>query len=184
MPLYDITNTKKAVAHMRREVYRNLRIRDETVYSVRKCSDGLVEGHVMTIILDGNTKYPVTFAVGPKGNQRVRDEQRKNVHAVIRGCIVNAVWYTGDLLVDAFEMGHAKDACEYHKNEHMSERDGYEWMEVLYNPYKYKTFVTRDSNPFRTGIKDVFSPIYTARKVIIGPKVWAHVPTLEAQESN
>ena len=42
---------------MRREVYRNLHWKDETVYSVRKCSDGLVEGHAYTIILDGNTKH-------------------------------------------------------------------------------------------------------------------------------
>jgi len=148
---------------LRREAYRNLNWRGETVYSVRKCSDGLVEGHSYTIILDGNTKHPVTFAVGPKGNQRVRDEQRKNVHAVIRGCIVNAVWAYADM-----------DACDYFKGREMDDREGYEWREVLYNPYQYKTFVTRDTNPFR-GVKDIIEPIYTARKVIIGPKVWAQV---------
>ena len=56
----------------------------------------------------------------------------------------------------------------------MDDREGYEWREVLYNPYQYKTFVTRDTNPFR-GVKDIIEPIYTARKVIIGPKVWAQV---------
>jgi hypothetical protein len=158
---------------MRREVYRNLHWKDETVYSVRKCSDGLVEGHSYTIILDGNTSHPVTFAVGPKGNQRVRDEQRKNVHAVIRGCIVNAVWAYADM--DASEKGHAKDACDYFKGREMNDREGYKWIEVLYNPYKYKTFMTRDTNPLRGTIEDVIEPIYTARKVIIGPKVWAQV---------
>ena len=182
MPLYDITDTKKAVAHMRREVYRNLHWKDETVYSVRKCSDGLVEGHAYTIILDGNTKYPVTFAVGPKGNQRVRDEQRKNVHAVIRGCMVNAVWAYADM--DAFEKGHAKDASDYFKRQYMDEREGYRWIEVLYNPYKYKTFVTRDTDPFRGSIEDKIEPIFTARKVIIGPKVWAQVPIPETQVNN
>ena len=163
---------KDAARKFRREVYRNLHWKDETVYSVRKCSDGLVEGHVYAIVLDGNTKYPVTFAVGPKGNQRVRDEQRKNVHAVIRGCMVNAVWAYADM--DAFEKGHAKDACDYHKQREMDEREGYKWVEVVYNPYKYKTFMSRDTDPLRS-MEDVYEPIFTARKVIIGPKVWAQV---------
>ena len=162
----DIASTLK------REVYRNLHFRDETVYSVRK--NGLVEGHALMIIMDGTTKNPIKFAVGPKGNQRVRDEMRKNVHAVIRGYINNAVWYTSDMDVDAFEMGHAKDACKYFQKQYMVEREGYEWREVLYNPYKYKTFVTRDTNPFRS-VENVIEPIYTARTVIIGPKVWAQV---------
>ena len=62
-----------------------------------------------------------------------------------------------------------------HKQQYMDDREGYEWMEVLYNPYKYKTVVTRDTNPFRGGIEDIIEPIFTARKVIIGPKVWAQV---------
>jgi hypothetical protein len=167
----DIANTLK------REVYRNLHFKPasehfDRVYSVRK--EGLVEGHALMIILDGTTKKPVKFAVGPKGNQRVRDEKRKNVHAVIRGHIVNAVWYNADM--DAFELGHAKDACEHFKAQHMDAREGYKWMEVKYDPYKYDTFVTRDTNPFRGGIEDKIEPIYTARKVIVGPKVWAQVP--------
>ena len=78
----------KVQKEFRREVYRNLHWKNETVYSVRK--NGLVQGHV-------------------------------------------------------------------------------------YSPYKHKTFVTRDTNPFRS-MKDVIEPIYTARKVIIGPRVWAQVP--------
>jgi len=170
---------KDAARKFKREVYRNLNIRNEAVYSVRK--DGLVEGHVLTIIMDGTTRYPIKFAVGPKGNQRVRDEQRKNVHAVIRGCMVNAVWAYADM--DAFEKGHAKDSSKYFEKQYMDDREGYEWREVLYNPYKYRTFVTKDTNPFRS-IENIIEPIYTARKVIIGPKVWAQVPTPEAQESN
>ena len=104
---------------MRREVYRNLHWKDETVYSVRKCSDGLVEGHAYTIIMDGNTKYPVTFAVGPKGNQRVRDEMRKNVHAGIKGYIDE----------------HGVSAIEYPLRAN--------WSAVTYNPYKYDSFVDK-----------------------------------------
>ncbi len=170
MPFYDIANMPATVKNFRREVYRNLNFKDGVVYSVRK--DGVVVGHALTIIMDGNTKYPVTFAVGPKGNQRVRDEQRKNVHAVIRGCIVNAVWAYADM--DEDELNHTKDACVYHAGENMTERDGYEWKQVTYNPYQYKTFVTVEDE----------QPIFTARKVIIGKKVWAQVPTQETQESN
>jgi hypothetical protein len=156
----DIANTLK------REVYRNLHFKDETVYSVRK--DGLVEGHAMMIIMDGSTKRPITFAVGPKGNQRVRDEQRKNVHAVIRGYIVNAVWHDED------NASHALDACSYHKDIHMQYRDGYEWKKVTYNPYKYKTFVTVEDG----------QPVFTARKVIVGKEVWAMLSTKQTQECN
>lgn len=170
MPFYDIANMPATVKNFRREVYRNLNFKDGVVYSVRK--DGIVEGHAMTIILDGNTKYPVTFAVGPKGNQRVRDEQRKNVHAVIRGCIVNAVWAYADM--DKKELAHSEDACDYFKSEHMSEREGYEWKQVTYDPYKYRTFVTVEDE----------QPIMTARKVIIGKEVWAQISTQETDETN
>ena len=83
-------NVTEAIKLYKREVYRNLRYRNEHVYSVRK--DGLVEGTALCVVMDGITKYPVKFSVGEKGNERVRDEMRKNVHAVIRGCMVNAVW--------------------------------------------------------------------------------------------
>jgi hypothetical protein len=154
----------------KREVYRNLHFRDDIVYSVRK--DGLVEGHALMVILDGSTAKPVKLAVGPKGNERVREEQRKNVHAVVRGHMVNAVWYYNDM--DAFELGHAKDACKEWQKHYMEEREGYRWLEVVYNPYKYKTFMTRDTDPFK-GPEDVYEPILTARQVIIGPKCWAQV---------
>ena len=154
-----------------REVYRNLNIRDEVVYSVRK--DGLVEGHVLTIIMDGSTRYPIKFAVGPKGNQRVRDEQRKNVHAVIRGHMVNAVWYYGDM--DEAELAHARDTCDYFREDFKSPTiDGYEWKEVTYNPYKNRTFVTVEDE----------QPVMTARKVVVGKEVWAMIPTEAMHEKN
>ena len=162
----------KIARQLRREVYRNLHWKNETVYSVRKCANQLVEGHSLSIVLDGNTKYPVTFAVGPKGNQRVRDERRKNVHAVIRGVICDVVWAYADM--DAFEKGHAKDVCDHHKSRHMVEREGYEWREVVYDPYHFTTFMTRDTNQLR-GINDIYEPVFTARKVIITDKVWAQV---------
>ena len=128
----DIANTLK------REVYRNLHFKGETVYSVRK--DGLVEGHALTIIMDGTTKRPVTFAVGPKGNQRVRDEKRKNVHAYIQG---REGW---------------------NEEEQRWENIGPDCTWILdsvgitYNPYKNETFIRTDTG----------EPVYKARLVVFG----------------
>ena len=176
---------KQAKKLFRREVYRNLHFRDEVVYSVRK--DGLVEGHALCYVMDG-----VTFSVGPKGNQRVRDEQRKNVHAVIRGHVINAVWYDED------EMEWAKSAAEdmaaiemcgvpVSRNTNVSDLDDprawepmYEWVEVKYNPYKFKSFVRFIDLPFGPNEPQA-SPIFEARKVVVysednKSKVMAMVP--------
>ena len=174
---------KQAKKLYRREVYRNLNFRGETVYSVRK--EGLVDGHALCVVMDGCGDSPVTFAVGSKGNQRVRNEQRKNVHAVIRGYLINAVWHPKDHGLEDFkdEMKWAKEAAKgmegmewgvpLSRNTNISNLDDprawsptCEWKEVTYNPYKYRTFVTVEDE----------QPIFQARKVIIGPKVWAMLP--------
>ena len=176
----------------RRDVYRNLHFRDEVVYSVRK--DGLVEGHALCYVMDG-----VTFHVGEKGNQRVRDEQRKNVHAVIRGHVVNAVWY------DEEELDWAKDAAQdladiemcgvpISRNTKVSDLDDprawepmYEWTEVKYNPYEFKSFVRFVDLPFGPNEPQA-SPIFEARKVVIysengKSKVMAMVPIKQSQKN-
>ena len=160
--MLDITDKKAVRKAFRRDVYRNLHFRDEVVYSVRK--DGLVEGHALCHVMDG-----VTFHVGEKGNQRVRDEQRKNVHAVIRGHVINAVWY------DESELDWAKSAAQdlatiemcgvpvslngFDGNDPNSWSPMYKWVEVKYNPYKFKSFVAVDG--------DKLTPIFAARKVVI-----------------
>ena len=168
----------------KREVYRNLHFRDDVVYSVRK--DGLVEGHALCHVMDG-----VTFSVGPKGNQRVRDEERKNVHAVIRGHVINAVWYDED------ELDHHKSAAQqlaeiemcgvpvsrntnYDQDDPRAWEPMYKWVEVKYNPYKFKTFVVVDG--------DKLTPIFNARKVVIysednKSKVMAMIP-IEKSDKN
>ena len=169
----------------KREVYRNLHFRDEVVYSVRK--DGLVEGHALCHVMDG-----VTFSVGPMGNQRVRDEERKNVHAVIRGHVINAVWYDEEEL--DFAKSAAKDLAQIEmcgvpvsQNTDVSDLDDprawepmYKWVEVKYNPYKFKTFVAVDG--------DKLTPIFNARKVVIysednKSKVMAMIP-IEKSDKN
>ena len=164
--------TKKQARKLyRRDVYRNLHFRDEVVYSVRK--DGLVEGHALCHVMDG-----VTFHVGVKGNQRVRDEQRKNVHAYVRGHVINAVWY------DEEELDWAKSAAEdmaaiemcgvpASLNTKYGDQDDprawepmYEWVEVKYDPYKFKSFVRFIDLPFGPNEPQA-RPIFEARKVVI-----------------
>lgn len=140
----------------RREVYRNLNFRDEVVYSVRK--NGIVEGHATCIIMESG-QHPITFAVGPMGNQRVRDEKRKNVHAVIRGDVTQTVWHDSG------------DSPFFHW---ATERDGYQWVQVIYNPYKHKTFMSVDMD--WDSPAPVLRPIFSAEKVAIRKDVWALVP--------
>jgi hypothetical protein len=66
--------------NLRVEVYRNLH---KDCYSVRALSGtnkGRVIGHVRSITLQN-----VSFVVQPAGRKRVLKEQRKNVHAFVRG---------------------------------------------------------------------------------------------------
>ena len=190
--MLDITDVKAVRKHFRRDVYRNLHFRDEIVYSVRK--DGLVEGHALCYVMDG-----VTFHVGPKGNQRVRDEGRKNVHAVIRGHVINAVWYDED------ELDHHKFAAQQlaeiemcgvpvSRNTNVSDLDDphawepmYKWVEVKYNPYKFKSFVSLVYLPFGSEEPE-FRPIFEARKAVIysednKSKVMAMVPIKRSQKN-
>ena len=98
------------------QVYRNLHRTEEDgthVYSVRN-DKGIVVDHVSEITLS----RPI-LRVGPKGNQRVRDEKRKNVHAYIQGMRMK------ESVIDDPRSGEKK--CE--------------WQKITYNPYKHKSFV-------------------------------------------
>ena len=114
------------------EVYRNLHYRDEIVYSVRTTHDHLVCRYVKGIIVKG-----ATLAVGPKGNQRVRDEQRKNVPAVVRGN-----WLTYTDYDTKVPMQSPQSMLKEAKTMALEEENfGWTWKQITYNPYKYKTFV-------------------------------------------
>ena len=98
------------------QVYRNLHRTEEDathVYSVRN-DKGIVVDHVTEITLS----RPI-LRVGPKGNQRVRDEKRKNVHAYIQGMKMR------ESVIDDPRSGEKKS----------------EWQKITYNPYKHKSFV-------------------------------------------
>jgi hypothetical protein len=88
-------------------VYFNLH---KKVFSVKDVKTGLVVAHTETIALED-----VTFKVSEAGRQRVLKEQRKNVHAGVRGK------YTGTLTTN--QLGR----------------------EATYNPYKFSSFVDKSS---------------------------------------
>lgn len=60
----------------------------------------------------------VTFSVQPAGRARVLLEQRKNVHAFVRGDLVSTDQYPAT---------------------------GEDWVRVTYSPYRWHTFVEADS---------------------------------------
>ena len=98
------------------QVYRNLhksKKGQRAVYSIRN-DKGLVEEHASYLIL-----HDCKMRVSDKGNERVRGEMRKNVHAYIQG----------------------KRLVGYHLNGLPLDN----MIEITYNPYKYKNFVIKET---------------------------------------
>jgi len=121
------------------QVYRNLnkKLHDGDhgpVYSVRG-DDGLVKKHTCHLTL-----WDCTFRVSDKGNERVRDEKRKNVHAYIQG---REGWNE-----EQQRWQYIGPSCDA-----MTEA-----IAITYDPYKYKSFVRVDTG----------EPIYKADTVIFG----------------
>ena len=107
---------------------------DQPVYSVRG-NDGLVKKHLCHFAL-----WDCTFRVSDKGNERVRGEQRKNVHAYIQG---REGWNEAEQ-----RWQHIGPDCNY----------VHEAFAITYDPYKYKTFVRVDTG----------KPIHKADMVVFG----------------
>tara|TARA_Y100000401_G_C8180731_1_gene153835 strand:- start:24 stop:413 length:390 start_codon:yes stop_codon:yes gene_type:complete len=112
------------------QVYRNLSKKlhegdHGPVYSVRG-EDGLIKKHTCHLVLRN-----CVFRVSDKGNKRVRDEKRKNVHAYVQGVDchnqINCTW-----ILDS--------------------------VAITYDPYKYKTFVRKDTG----------KPVHKAEWVVFG----------------
>lgn len=71
------------------QVYRNLKYKNEPVYSIRSVNTGLVLGHATTLLLSR-----CVFVVSQAGRKRVLREKRKNVHAWVEGCF--GIIHAGD----------------------------------------------------------------------------------------
>ena len=106
----------------------------QPVYSVRG-SDGLVKKHLCHLVL-----HDCTFRVSDKGNERVRDEQRKNVHAYIQG---REAWNEEEQRWE-----YIGPDCNYVTTA----------IAITYDPYKYKTFVRVDTG----------KPVHKAKVVVFG----------------
>jgi hypothetical protein len=114
------------------KIYRNLnwnRPDGGSVYSIQNDKD-LVVGHESWITLKD-----CDLRVQPKGNQRVRDEQRKNVHAYIQGYLLEIE--DGPKFDEYKELGEA--------------------VEITYNPYKHNSFVRVDTGESIYKAKAVFT---------------------------
>lgn len=115
-------------AHEMVSVHRNLHTDSLTIKV-----ENLVHGHAQMVVLSN-----ATFNVSEKGNEKVNEEGRKNVHAHVKGEIVKA--------------------CDVEDVEAMYEKlESYGYTRVYYNPYKVKTFVYHSS----------FEPIHEASKAIV-----------------
>ena len=96
-------------------VYYNLHKKLFSVKALEGDRKGLVVAHRTHLMLED-----VTFKVSQAGRQRVLREQRKNVHAGAQGTWVPD---DGDRVADALDTLTA----------------------LTYNPYKYSTFVNKDT---------------------------------------
>ena len=93
-------------------IYRNLHSKCLSVQQ-----GGIVRCHVDNIVL-----MDAKFLVSKAGQQRVRDEKKKQVHAYVAGTVVNA-----RTTLDCLDLG---------------------WSEIVYNPYKNDYFTCKKSGRF------------------------------------
>jgi len=113
------------------DVYRNLHT---GLWSVRQ--GGLVRCYIDRLFL-----FSCKLVVSQKGRERVLEEGRKNVHAVIRGRVVpdKDVHMVNDVLA----------------------KTGVKCFDVTYNPYKHESFM----GYYEEGAPDLFTPIPISRQV-------------------
>jgi hypothetical protein len=123
------------MGNKRVEVYYNLH---KHVLSVRQ--RGLVIMHTPTVELED-----VVFSVQPAGRNKVIKENRKNVHAFVRGNLVNS---------------------ESKRIEKSLAINSDNWRLVTYNPYKYESFVYSDNE------KPIHS---ASRVIVVGRSVWVQM---------
>ena len=129
-PLPCNTNDEGVKMQQRVEVYFNLH---KHCLSYRP-SGGRVR-HARSLTLQN-----VKFNVQPAGREKVIREKKKNVHAFVRGIVINSYAETVD------DKGKIKEYCEQR-----------EMRRITYNPYKYESFVYADTE----------EPVFEAKTVIV-----------------
>jgi len=108
---------------MRVRVYKNLHKDCYSVRAIEGSMKGIVIAHARNIVLK-NVKY----IVGEKGRERVIREKQKNVHAFVEGDIVSMITIGTNTL-------------NFPLHTSLPFSNG---VAITYNPYEYKSFVTRD----------------------------------------
>jgi len=124
---------------VRVKVYYNLHKKLFSVVALAGPRKGRVIAHKQDLILTC-----VTFKVQESGRQRVLREKQKNVHA--------------------FVVGEWRDVCYY-----FPESYGIDTRQICYNPYKYDSFVLKDSE----------EPVSSARVVWLSGKTIKAVDILK-----
>ena len=116
---------------MKVDVYRNLHKPGFfSIKSREKADRGLKVGEGTYVVI-----HNVKFAVQHGGRERCIRQSQRNVHAFVRGDW-NAMAHFGG--TDATELEAAFTRCRlYHEN--------FSLEEVTYNPYKYNSFVLKDT---------------------------------------
>jgi len=116
-----VETSREVIPHINPErpvfVYRNLH---KQCLSVQQ--DGIVRCHVDNIVLED-----AEFRVGKAGQRKVRDEKRKNVHAKVKGMVVEKP-------SEILELG---------------------WNDAYYNPYKTDEFTDVQSGRYLKSAKFV-----------------------------
>ena len=112
---------------MQVSVYRNLH---NGLISIKSASSGLVLGHAKSVDIDG-----ADFVVNEAGRQRVLKDKRKNVHAYVKGLLLNTVGFTP-------YKGRSIQRCSALGAIHSTYKDTI----VSYNPYKAPHFVIKGTS--------------------------------------
>ena len=124
---------------MKVNVYRNLK-RIPSVLSIRCAVSGLVLGHAKHCEL-----IDAKFVVQPSGQLRTRKEQQKNVHAWVVGTLDSVTDYLPnkkrDLSPDVTNQD--PDGLEFVRQLREGSQDLF--TEILYDPYKNDTYITKSS---------------------------------------
>jgi len=140
----------------RHEVYYNLH---KQCLSIRNISTGLMSAdwadpswkHVMH--MEAVNMQDVTFAVQPAGRLKVVNTGRKNVHAFVRGTVLSYVSLDDPWTYNTY---HQRLTTDVMSNPKM--------IEVTYNPYKYDSFVDRNT----------LTPVFAADRVyVVGKNIYA-----------
>ena len=124
---------------MKVNVYRNLK-RIPSVLSIRCAVSGLVLGYAKHCELIDSK-----FVVQPSGQQRTRKEQQKNVHAWVVGTLDSVTDYTPNkgrhLSPDVTHQGQSRlDLIRQ-----LREGAPALFTEIVYDPYKHDTYITKSS---------------------------------------